>query len=128
MVGLQVIRSHTRGRNYHMKKNVGQIKLLLSAVLVIGLLSGLVVPVTSRADQILAPTTQWDSPLTPQGFCDGFTDTSTHDYFCLSLTNLTIRGAVGGYTTSPPCTTGTPCFIPYNNVTRGQFSKMIVLY
>ena len=31
---------------------------------------------------------------------------------------------ISGYSTSPPCTTGTPCFLPFNNVTRGQMAKI----
>lgn len=67
-------------------------------------------------------------PEHPQGVCRNFVDVPAHEYFCLSTAKLLDRGAVDGYNTNPPCTSGIPCFMPYNNVTRGQFSKMLVLY
>lgn len=37
------------------------------------------------------------------------------------------NGIVNGYNTSPPCTTGTPCFKPENPTTRGQMAKIVTL-
>lgn len=54
----------------------------------------------------------------PKDTFPGFTDVETHDTYCRAIRNLVSRGAVGGYSD------GT--FRPYNVVTRGQFSKMIV--
>lgn len=49
----------------------------------------------------------------------GFTDVGKHASYCYSIRYLVSKGAIGGYAD------GT--FRPYNVVTRGQFSKMIVL-
>lgn len=102
--------------------------MILSAMLIMGLLFGVDIPTSSHASQDTRSKIQGTSPQTPQGVCQGFTDVPAHEYFCLSLISLTTRGAVSGYSTSPPCTTGTPCFRPYENVSRQQFSKMLVVY
>jgi hypothetical protein len=54
-----------------------------------------------------------------------FTDVAPSSTFWLFVERAFLHGVIGGYTTSPPCTTGTPCFLPGNNVTRGQTSKFI---
>src|SRR5262249_55874252 len=40
---------------------------------------------------------------------------------------LACHQVINGYTTSPPCEAGTHCFKPYNNTTRGQLAKIVVL-
>lgn len=62
----------------------------------------------------------------PEGRCGdqisgflGFSDISKHGWYCEPVVELTRRGAIGGYSD------GT--FRPNNVVTRGQFSKMIVV-
>ncbi len=54
-----------------------------------------------------------------------FTDVPPEHHFYTWIRCLVCRGIVSGYTSSPPCTTGIPCFLPYNNVTRGQMAKMV---
>jgi hypothetical protein len=64
---------------------------------------------------------------TPSSRCPGqrFTDVCPDDYFYQPVLGLNDIGAIQGYNTNPPCDTGTPCFKPYNNVTRAQSSKII---
>src|SRR6185437_8483362 len=54
-----------------------------------------------------------------------FSDVAADSPFYLYIRCLACRGIVGGYTTTPPCTTGVPCFLPSNAVTRGQMSKFV---
>jgi hypothetical protein len=54
-----------------------------------------------------------------------YTDVPTTDPFYVYIRCLACRAIVSGYNSSPPCTTGTPCFLPGNNVTRGQMAKFI---
>jgi hypothetical protein len=54
-----------------------------------------------------------------------FTDVHTNDYFYNAVTYLAAIGVVSGYSTGAQCSTGTPCFLPFNNVTRGQAAKFI---
>jgi hypothetical protein len=54
-----------------------------------------------------------------------FTDVPTSSTFWLYIERVYMHGIVNGYTTSPPCTTGTPCFLPGSSVTRGQTAKFI---
>jgi hypothetical protein len=54
-----------------------------------------------------------------------FTDVPQGSTFYSYIRCLACRGIVSGYSTSPPCTTGTPCFLPQSNVTRGQMAKFI---
>lgn len=60
-------------------------------------------------------------PPAPSSFCAGerFSDVCTGDWFYLYVTDLANRGAISGYTD------GT--FRPYNEITRGQIMKVIVL-
>jgi len=53
-----------------------------------------------------------------------FTDVPPSHTFWVYIERAAMHGAVQGYTTSPPCTTGTPCFLPFNNATRGQIAKI----
>ncbi|HUS14941.1 MAG TPA: FG-GAP-like repeat-containing protein [Chloroflexia bacterium] len=53
-----------------------------------------------------------------------FTDVAPSSPFWLFVERVALHGAISGYSNSPPCTTGLPCFLPGNNVTRGQFAKM----
>jgi hypothetical protein len=54
-----------------------------------------------------------------------FTDVPEGSTFYAYIRCLACRGIVSGYSTSPPCTTGTPCFQPGDNVTRGQMAKFV---
>jgi subtilisin family serine protease len=56
-----------------------------------------------------------------------FTDVSTQDWFYDYVQWMYCNGVINGYNTSPPCTTGVPCFMPNNNGSRGQIAKMVVL-
>jgi S-layer homology domain len=65
----------------------------------------------------------------PYGGSDRFTDISNH--WGRQWINIAAsQGSppiINGYTTSPPCPAGsTPCFLPNNTVTRGQFAQMLV--
>jgi hypothetical protein len=64
---------------------------------------------------------------TPTGCVINFVDVQQTDYFYEPVRYLFCRGVISGYTTSPPCDGTTPCFKPYNNTTRGQLTKIVVL-
>jgi hypothetical protein len=52
-----------------------------------------------------------------------YVDVPTSHPFYLWIMRLTNRGYMGGYSTCPG--TGTPCFRPEQNVTRGQLAKIV---
>ncbi len=54
-----------------------------------------------------------------------FTDVAPGSTFWEVVERVYLHGVVAGYSSSPPCTTGVPCFLPGNNVTRGQTAKFI---
>jgi parallel beta-helix repeat protein len=54
-----------------------------------------------------------------------FTDVHSGDFFYNSATYLAAIGVLSGYGNTSQCPTGVPCFLPYNNVTRGQAAKII---
>jgi hypothetical protein len=54
-----------------------------------------------------------------------FSDVPPGSPFWLYVERAAGPGVISGYSSSPPCTTGTPCFLPGNNVTRGQTAKFI---
>ena len=54
-----------------------------------------------------------------------FTDVPPSNPFWLYIERAVLHGVISGYTSSPPCTTGVPCFLPGNAVTRGQTAKFI---
>ena len=54
-----------------------------------------------------------------------FTDVPPGSTFFCYVETAFAHGVISGYTSSPPCTTGVPCFLPANSVTRGQTSKFI---
>ncbi|HEX9988647.1 MAG TPA: S-layer homology domain-containing protein [Chloroflexia bacterium] len=54
-----------------------------------------------------------------------FTDVRTGDYFYNAATYLAAIGVLSGYGNTSQCPTGVPCFLPSNNVTRGQAAKII---
>jgi hypothetical protein len=56
-----------------------------------------------------------------------FTDVQPNAWFYGYVEYMYCHGVVNGYSTTPPCTTGTPCFKPENNTTRGQMAKIVVL-
>ncbi len=56
-----------------------------------------------------------------------FTDVPPNSTFWLYVERVYLHNVVGGYTSSPPCTTGTPCFLPGSNVTRGQTAKFVAI-
>src|SRR5207237_5044769 len=62
-------------------------------------------------------------PPTPTACTLQYTDVPPNNPFAVYIYCLACRGLVNGYSSSPPCTTGTPCFLPGNNVTRGQLAK-----
>jgi hypothetical protein len=72
------------------------------------------------------PTTPTVGP-TPTGCVIHFVDVSQTDYFWEPVRYLFCNNVISGYTSNPPCDAGTPCFKPYNQTTRGQLSKIIVL-
>ena len=55
-----------------------------------------------------------------------FTDVPPSNPFWLYIERWPAgHGVISGYTTSPPCPAGqAPCFLPVNNVTRGQMAKI----
>src|SRR5207248_8235712 len=54
-----------------------------------------------------------------------FTDVPYGSPFWLYVERAYAHGVISGYNSSPPCTTGTPCFLPSNPVTRGQTAKCV---
>jgi len=54
-----------------------------------------------------------------------FTDVPPNSTFWLYIERLYARGIVGGYTDPGRCAAGIPCFLPNNQVTRGQTSKIV---
>jgi hypothetical protein len=54
-----------------------------------------------------------------------FTDVPPSSPFWVYIERAYLHGVISGYSTSPPCTTGVPCFLPGNNVTRGQTAKFV---
>jgi len=52
---------------------------------------------------------------------------SSGDWFYTYVAGMYCNNVLNGYNTNPPCGSGTPCFKPYNNTTRGQTSKIVVL-
>ncbi|HEX9988648.1 MAG TPA: S-layer homology domain-containing protein [Chloroflexia bacterium] len=54
-----------------------------------------------------------------------FTDVHDGDYFYNAATYLAAIGVLSGYGNTSQCPTGVPCFLPSNNVTRGQAAKII---
>jgi hypothetical protein len=63
--------------------------------------------------------------------CPGqrFTDVCPGTYYYTGVQHLSQAGIIGGYTTAPPCPASSwiPCFLPFNNATRGQMAKLVVL-
>jgi hypothetical protein len=49
------------------------------------------------------------------------------DYFYNAVTALNKAGILSGYAGNPPCDKGTPCFRPYDNMTRAQSVKVVAL-
>ena len=54
-----------------------------------------------------------------------FTDVPFGSPFWLYVERASLHGVISGYSTSPPCTTGVPCFLPSNNLTRNQGAKIV---
>jgi hypothetical protein len=73
-----------------------------------------------------APT---NTPVPPRCPGERFTDVCPPDYFYQPVLSLNDAGIISGYNTAPPCLTPAhiPCYLPYNNVTRGQTSKIVSL-
>ncbi len=38
-----------------------------------------------------------------------------------------LHGVISGYSTSPPCPGGVPCFLWANNLTRNQAAKVVAV-
>src|SRR5207247_2109200 len=53
-----------------------------------------------------------------------FTDVAYSNPFWLYVERVALHGVISGYNTSPPCTTGVPCFRWANPATRGQTAKI----
>ncbi len=60
---------------------------------------------------------------TPTGCPIEFTDVPAGSTFYPFVRCMACRGIINGYTSE--CDTGSPCFRPNNNVTRGQLSKIV---
>jgi N-acetylneuraminic acid mutarotase len=52
-----------------------------------------------------------------------FSDVPPASPFWVYVERVALHGVISGYSTSPPCTTGVPCFMPAAYVTRGQMAK-----
>jgi hypothetical protein len=66
---------------------------------------------------------------TPRACIDRFEDVCPSDYFYTPALALDDDHVMSGYESPPQCLNdiGQPCFKPYNNITRGQASKIITL-
>lgn len=78
-------------------------------------------PPTSTPTPIASPTSTTRCPG------QRFSDVCPGDFFYVATLALNDAGIINGYNTVPPCdnAASVPCFKPYNNVTRGQVSKMV---
>jgi hypothetical protein len=54
-----------------------------------------------------------------------FTDVHDYDFFYNGATYLAAISVLSGYSNLARCPTGVPCFLPGDNVTRGQAAKII---
>ncbi|MDQ5823762.1 MAG: S-layer homology domain-containing protein [Chloroflexota bacterium] len=70
-----------------------------------------------------APTA---TPTAPPAACL-FVDVCEPDYFYNAVKALNRQGVLSGYAANPPCDKGTPCFRPYDNMTRAQSVKVVAL-
>ncbi len=97
-----------------------------------------IVPPTDTAvvpptDTAVVPPTATDTAVVPTATATAtacpvdFTDVHPTDWFYEYVQWMYCHGVVNGYSTSPPCDTGTPCFKPGNPTTRGQLAKIVVL-
>jgi hypothetical protein len=53
-----------------------------------------------------------------------FTDVPPGSPFYVYIETAAAHAVIDGYNTPASCPTGVPCFLPSNNVTRGQLAKM----
>ncbi|HUS17932.1 MAG TPA: S-layer homology domain-containing protein, partial [Chloroflexia bacterium] len=53
-----------------------------------------------------------------------FTDVPYGSPFWVYVERAALHNVINGYNTPGNCPTGIPCFLPYNDVTRGQLAKM----
>lgn len=56
-----------------------------------------------------------------------FVDVCATDYFYNAVKSLNQAGVLSGYSANPPCVAGSPCFRPYDNMTRAQSVKVVAL-
>jgi hypothetical protein len=54
-----------------------------------------------------------------------FADVPTSNPFWIYVERVALHGVISGYSTSPPCPGGVPCFLPGNSVTRNQTAKIV---
>jgi outer membrane protein assembly factor BamB len=93
--------------------------------------TGTIAPMTATPTSSITPTstsarTPTPTPTpTPTSCPIHFTDVPVGNPFYSFIMCLACRNIVSGYSTSPPCVTGTPCFLPANLVTRGQMAKFV---
>jgi hypothetical protein len=80
---------------------------------------------TSVADTPTIPLPVGTSVPTATACAIQYTDVCLGNPFYIYVRCLSCQGIVGGYTSSPPCVSGAPCFLPSNNVTRGQLAKFV---
>jgi hypothetical protein len=81
-------------------------------------------PVTrGQAAKFVSQAAHYRDPIPPTQ--QTFTDVAPTNTFWLYIERVHMHGVVSGYSTNPPCTTGVPCFLPVNHLTRGQTSKFI---
>jgi hypothetical protein len=82
---------------------------------------------TATRTQTVQETPTATPTNSPPACTISFTDVAPTDYFYEPVRYLWCAAVISGYDTNPPCDTGTPCFKPYNNTTRGQMAKIVVL-
>lgn len=76
----------------------------------------------------IATDTATNTPIaTPTVCVMNFVDVVPGAWFYGYVEYFYCHGVLGGYSTNPPCTTGTSCFKPENTTTRGQLAKIVTL-
>jgi hypothetical protein len=73
--------------------------------------------------------TATNTPLPPRCAGERFTDVCPGDYFYIPVLSLNDAGIISGYNSTPPCVgqSHVPCYLPRNNLTRGQIAKIVSL-
>ena len=102
-----------------------QVECLACAGIITGYVDGTFRPYNNvtraQTAKIVANAAGFTEPVSGQTF----TDVPPSYPFYLYIERLARRGILGGYDDPQQCPSGVPCFLPYNDVTRGQIAKIV---